>query len=353
MSKILHVTDAFNGGVFEVILELVRQFPEHDYIILYRAHSWDPTSNITQFFFEQHVRMVEWNKSSIKKYTQLNSLISIEKPDLVHLHSTLAGVIGRLIPNSKKFSLYSPHAFSFQKLDIPILLRKILYTFEKILQKKTLANVAFWPIETNLFKQLAPSSETIYAPVMIEKQRKRISPKKSSNENLVRSTSLQVVSIGRLAPQKDPEFFIQVIENLRKHLIVDAIWYGDGTQFSLDRLSNKGIKISGWLDPDQIFTQISRNRSIAVFTSHWESGPITLFETLSVEVPVVCRSIEAFDCYGLGDGETPEALSNKILMLNSEPNLNLIAVNQRKLLESKLPKPETLKLHSLYNGDSH
>ncbi len=134
-------------------------------------------------------------------------------------------------------------------------------------------------------------------------------------------------------------------------MCVDAYWYGDGSQFSIDRLVEKRIHKSGWIEPRTIINEISSHRCIAVFTSQWESGPITLFEALSVGVPVVCRSIDAFTCYGLGDGTNPEQLSQRIVEINSKPNLNLIATQQQKMILKNLPKSQTSELRLLYDQD--
>ena len=210
-------------------------------------------------------------------------------------------------------------------------------------------NVAFWPIEVTLFKKLAPEAVTVYAPVMIEKFFGK--PHKSGNISNQKdpNDSLKVASIGRLAPQKDPEFFLKIVANLKVKLTVEAFWYGDGSQFSLKKLNDMQITKSGWLESKTIFNQISQMGCVAVFTSKWESGPITLFEALSTGVPVVCRSIDAFACYGLGDGSTPEDLSKRIIEIHSNGDLRLIARDQQKTVESNLPKSETETLCHIYN----
>ena len=341
------MTDAFNGGVFEVILELIEKFPEHNHVILYRSHSWDPVSE-NHKFSRPNVEMIEWPKNTIQKFMHLKKIVRAHKPNYVHLHSSMAGFIGRLIPGSKEITLYSPHAFAFQKLDVPRLVRKILFVLEVLLQKRTHINVAFWPIEKILFESLPGSREIIYAPIMIEKFLEKPLPESFGVDEIYNAETLTVLSIGRLAPQKDPDFFIQVVKNLRKEKLINFEWYGDGTKFPASSMTDAGIILKGWVEPSQIFGDISKKRSIAVFTSRWESGPITLFECLASGIPVVCRSENVFIGYGFKDGETPEKLVDRILEINSNRDLRVVAVEQREALIKKLPTSETLSLLDLY-----
>ena len=351
MSRIIHVTEAFNGGVYEVILELINRFPNHQHTILYSSHSWDPKSDTTKFKSE-NVKIIAWEGSHWRKFWQLRDLVESTVPDHIHLHSTIAGIIGRLTPKFRKKTIYSPHAFAFQKLDVSKISRGIIFIIEYLLQRKTFANVAFWPIEKELFKLLAVPSKTIYAPLMIEKLISNDIGVYSDSEDTEVLGELSVVSIGRLAPQKDPEFFVRIIQNLNGKIEFNAKWFGDGTQFSQEVLEDNGILKTGWLEQDQIFREIKHNRSIVVFTSGWESGPITLFEALSTGIPVVCRSIDAFGSYGLGDGETPESVANRIIELNSQTNFKKIARDQLHNVKSNLPVSQTKLLFDLYDKKS-
>jgi glycosyltransferase involved in cell wall biosynthesis len=221
---------------------------------------------------------------------------------------------------------------------------------EVLLQRKTFANIAFWPIESEYFKEMRNSSKTIYAPVMIEKY-KNISKSqlRDTNPNSTRE-KLNLVSIGRLAPQKDPGFFVEVVKELKREIHFESCWYGDGTQFPKKIFHENEIKLRGWQDQQVILEEIKSKRTVAVFSSRWESGPITLFEVLTSGVPVVCRSIEAFQTYGLGDGDSPKDLALQVLELNATQDLSKIATLQLENIWRSLPNSQTLMLERLYMG---
>ena len=60
--------------------------------------------------------------------------------------------------------------------------------------------------------------------------------------------------------------------------------------------SLKKVDISGSFN--KTIKKFENNFSASCITSSWESGPLTLFESLSAGMPVICRSIPAIDIYG-------------------------------------------------------
>ena len=72
---------------------------------------------------------------------RLTQVMLKEKPDVVHLHSTFSGVIGRCVcvllrPWRKPKIVYCPHAFSFLMESSPIK-QKVYAWIERVLQKVT------------------------------------------------------------------------------------------------------------------------------------------------------------------------------------------------------------------------
>ncbi|MFS8630836.1 MAG: glycosyltransferase, partial [Bacillales bacterium] len=60
---------------------------------------------------------------------QLKKLLKELNPDLIHLHSSKAGVLGRLanslLFSNKKQIFYTPHGYSFLRLDVSATKRKL------------------------------------------------------------------------------------------------------------------------------------------------------------------------------------------------------------------------------------
>ena len=122
--KILHVVEAFGGGVYTYMLELAKSTcEEYDVVIAYKARPQTPMNFREEF--GKNVKFIEVKDFSrnigmqdLKALKEIKKIIKQEKPDIVHLHSAKAGIIGRFAINDRSIKMfYTPHGYSFLKLD--------------------------------------------------------------------------------------------------------------------------------------------------------------------------------------------------------------------------------------------
>ena len=106
--KILMVCEAFGGGVFTYVSQLCNDMV--DDFDVYLAYSLRPqTPKNYKDFLDQRVHLIEMQNVGVKGLTNLKSDIAaikelrqVEKdvqPDVIHLHSSVAGGLGRLAYN--------------------------------------------------------------------------------------------------------------------------------------------------------------------------------------------------------------------------------------------------------------
>ncbi|MCB2295199.1 glycosyltransferase [Clostridium algoriphilum] len=66
---------------------------------------------------------------------QLKKILKKENPDIIHLHSSIAGFLGRIAYYANKFNMekvfYNPHGFSFLQQNESKLKRTMFYALEK------------------------------------------------------------------------------------------------------------------------------------------------------------------------------------------------------------------------------
>mgnify|MGYP001485384163 CR=1 FL=1 len=71
----------------------------------------------------------------IKALWELYTILkNIEDIDIIHLHSSKAGFLGRIVSfllDKSKKTIYTPHAISFLRLDVSLKKRKIFIAMEK------------------------------------------------------------------------------------------------------------------------------------------------------------------------------------------------------------------------------
>lgn len=138
--KILHIVEAFGGGIYSFIVDLLKETNEDKEIVVCYSRRKQTPENFEKDFnknikfieiknFERSINLVK----DLKAFFEVRNIIKQEKPDIIHLHSSKAGFIGRFATNGKRIKmLYNPHGFSFLMQNTSILKRKIYWIIEKV-----------------------------------------------------------------------------------------------------------------------------------------------------------------------------------------------------------------------------
>ena len=118
MKKILHITECLGSGVLNYIKNITAwQVAEYEVYVAYAIRPETPENFKEQFDKRVCFIYIEGFTREIDPYNDLKAFRNIKKivkaihPDLIHLHSTKAGIIGRWAVSCKKYKVfYSPHA---------------------------------------------------------------------------------------------------------------------------------------------------------------------------------------------------------------------------------------------------
>ncbi|WP_158883498.1 glycosyltransferase [Amycolatopsis anabasis] len=115
--KIVHVTQPVDAGVASVVLDLATD---------QQARGWDvaiacpPAGWLVDRAREAEVEVHAWSArrepgvSSVAETFRLRRLLDRLDPDVVHLHSSKAGLAGRLALRGRLPTLFQPHLWSFE-----------------------------------------------------------------------------------------------------------------------------------------------------------------------------------------------------------------------------------------------
>lgn len=140
--KIVHVVECFAGGVFSFLSNLTNELDREDYIIIYGTNR----DNIPKNFKEQFpskTQFIPWENAGrslnpikdIKALRELYTILEkIDDIDIIHLHSSKAGFLGRIVSfllGKSSRTIYTPHAISFLRLDVSPKKRKIFIWMER------------------------------------------------------------------------------------------------------------------------------------------------------------------------------------------------------------------------------
>lgn len=334
--KILHIVEAFGGGIFSFLVDLVNATSnDFDIVIAYSKRTQTPEN--FKSYFASNVKFIEVKnftrsislKKDLKAFFEVRKIIKEEKPEIIHLHSSKAGFIGRFAGNGKKIKmLYNPHGFSFLMQDSSKLKRKIYWIIEKLgaLRKCTIVGCSQGEYEEAL--KLSKNAICINNGINVEKLQEETKDFETKEIDL---ENLKICTSGRIGYQKNPEFFNEIAENLPN---IQFTWIGDGDL--REKLTSENVIVTGWKTRKEVLELVNEN-DIFILTSLWEGLPISLLEAMYLEKPCLVTNC-------IGNKDVIRHGENGFII--DEKNYKSIIgnVNKRKFEEvSKKAKEDILK----------
>ena len=312
--KVLHVSQSL-GGVLEYLkMTLQRMDPEKYEIILVLSTS-DSNSTIKEYFkkYKIETKFISFSRkihlwNDLQTALKINKIINCFSPDILHVHSSKAGAITRIVNFSKKIPLiYVPHGWSF-KMNTSFLKKKFYIYIEKVLSKRTALIIAV----SNSEKVDAISYGVCKGDkLMVINNGIDVNRFTSVSKNEQRSKVLNMYNIpndalilgmvGRIDEQKSPITILKALPGLLSKypdmhfLLVGDSMVDNNTRVNFDhfiKLNNlqSKVTVTGWLEYDSIPEHIS-TFNIGLLSSRWEAFGLVLAEYMALEVPVIASNI--------------------------------------------------------------
>lgn len=341
MSKtILHITEALGGGISTLLSEIANQQVRDGYkvILIYSKRQTTPDHLTLMRLFPEPIEMVELpmvtNISPIKDLRSISEILyKIFKytPDVIHLHSSKAGVLGRvaaLLSFKVKKVYYSPHGLSFLRTDISNIKRKLFLVIERVAAKLGGVIIASSETENSIINNcITRRSKLVVNGINTDK----IIVKQRSECN-----SFLIGTTGRITYAKDPGLFLKIaIYDYDEK--VKFKWFGDG-ELKDNFFTGENAKIvTGWLKEHSDVLRKLSTLDIFILTSKWEGMPISLIEAqiagipcLVTDVPgardVVKDGVNGYICHG-----EDEFISKIKYLINNPDKLKVLGKTRESL----------------------
>ena len=274
--KILYFVEAFGGGVFTYLVNLTNELcDEYDIYIAYGLRKQTP-KNFKKYFDKRiHLIKIQNYQRSISLLRDTKALLEMKriankvKPDIIHLNSSKAGILGRfLFRNSNVPVFYTPHGYSFLMADISNQKKAFYKLLEKAFAFKNIETIACSKGEYEITKELTSNATYVDNGINL---------KEFDGINMDHQTNfdhLKIATLGRISLQKNPVMFNRIAESFPN---VDFIWIGDGEL--RDKLTSPNIKVTGWVDNKTALNYLA-DTDIFILTSLWEGLPMALLEAM-------------------------------------------------------------------------
>ncbi len=240
-----------------------------------------------------------------KAFMQIYKILKRVHPDIVHCHSSKAGVVGRLAARCLGVNriFYTPHAYAAQNRTLSDRKKKLYLLAEKWLERfatTAVLNVSEGERTFALENGIGTESKlrVLYnsvEPALVKEEEKQSIKEAIAGEFGLSSNKIVIGTVARLYTQKNPFEFLEIAKRVcDKNSDAVFAWIGEGEFLEsarewvkerelVDRIlflgHRKGIeKYHMWFD-------------IYLTSALYEGLPYTLIEALSASTPIVASDV--------------------------------------------------------------
>lgn len=296
--RILHIAQAA-GGVERYLHTLLHNIDRQRFeniLVCSQDYSVEAFEDVTEKIEVLPMHRDINALDEMKTVVRLRKIIRKYSPDIVYLHSSKAGAVGRIADiGLKNYCIYNAHGWAFnmrcgRKKQIAYqLIEKVLSVFcDRIVA------ISEYEKRSAVEKKICSADKirVIYNGVT-EK-----APDTASELPAAIPEDAYVIGfVGRISKQKAPDVFIRAAALIRKKISnAYFVIVGDGEdREKLEKLIKdlhleKNVYITGWVDDPNVYI---RRFDLAMLLSRWEGFGLVLPEYMLCRKPIVATKADA------------------------------------------------------------
>ena len=305
--KLLIISEPGSGGVKRHVMDLLNNLNKDRFEIIYayskKRADKDYLSELDELSYEIQIKEIHHLQQTISikndslAFIEIFKLINYLKPDIVHCHSSKAGVLGRIAAKLLKVPkiIYTPHAYAFQNSNLSNLKKRFYLLVEKILAQycttKTI-NVSYGEMKVALDNKIDKKEQFIVIHNGVDKKEAKIN--QITNFKIDRQ-DIVVGNIARLEEQKNPLEFLEIAksinENNKKYKF---FWIGNGSLLTTcqEFIKENKLKDICYLLPfNEKNEELISAFNIFLSTSLYEGYPYVLLDANVNKIPIVASNV--------------------------------------------------------------
>jgi len=269
---------------------------------------------------------------------QLTELIRTHKPNLVHGHSAIGGLVARVAAHRTEVpAVYTVHGFGF-KPEVPLVRRTAAALAEHMMARWTTHMICVSKYERELAYHLAIDHERVHViPNGIARlPQPEVAHTDGTSETSAAPTQQaanmpRLIMVARMKSPKRHDLLLQALAKVRNTLGFElpVTLAGDGPLNAELRAQATSLNLKNitWAGDVSHVSELLAQHEMFVLLSDHEGMPITVLEAMRAGLCVLASSLpgirEQINAYqdGILVANTPEAVAEKLLQLVRDPHM--------------------------------
>jgi glycosyltransferase involved in cell wall biosynthesis len=301
MKRVMHIAQSA-GGVERYLYTLLKRMDKDKYeniLVLSQNYDFEKFKDISCTIERVEMCREIDPIQDIRSIKKIRKLIKQYKPDIIYMHSSKAGALGRIANiGLKNVSIYNAHGWAFN-IKCSCMKQKMYALIEKILASLCTKIVAIsdYEKESALQRHICKSDkiEVIYNGIDFDEYTDETTIER---QKLGIPEDADVVGmVGRLSQQKAPDIFVksaQLIKTKIPNAYFVIVGDGDEREQTEELIRDSGLSdrflITGWVKNPFDYIKIF---DIAMLLSRWEGFGLVLPEYMLAGKPIVATKVDA------------------------------------------------------------
>jgi len=287
---VLLVAEAFGGGVFELVRTVAAGLAARGHHATIAFGRRPETPGDPRGEVDPAVELIEMPWTSRSPGTQLagarrlRSLVAERRPDVVHLWSAFAGVVGAIVVPRPVPTVFTPQAYAFTMASEDRGRRAAYRLLERFASRRATLVGACSRDEADLARQLGARR--------VETVPNGIPELDGEPPERAPAPRTRVIAAGRTVPQRRPVEATRILAAVSD--LASVAWIGGAGgsrgEVGQEALRAAGIAMTGWAPRQRVLEELAEASAYLHWTE-WDGLPLTVLEAMAQDAVVVASDI--------------------------------------------------------------